>query len=100
MYTSSASTVSHSGNNKDVVDESTWSDIEYHRSLKLFGTSYVAAKTKTEQAALEFAEKNGLEIVTLIPPLVTGGFLCKTLPNSIHLFLCMILGMYHVEFLL
>ncbi|KAK9910763.1 hypothetical protein M0R45_034721 [Rubus argutus] len=95
VYTSSASTVSHSGNNKDIVDESTWSDIEHHRSLKLFGTSYVAAKTKTEQAALEFAEKNGLEIVTLIPPLVTGGFLCKTLPSSIQLFLCMILGNEH-----
>ncbi|KAM5554905.1 vestitone reductase-like [Rosa sericea] len=95
VYTSSASTISHSGTNKDMVDESTWTDVEFHRSLKVYGTSYVAAKTKTEQAALEFGENNGLEIVTLIPPLVIGGFLCKTLPSSISLFLCMILGNEH-----
>ncbi|ONI27017.1 hypothetical protein PRUPE_1G063200 [Prunus persica] len=56
VYTSSASTVAYSGSSQDLVDESSWSDIEFHRSLKIFGTSYVAAKTKTEQAILEFAE--------------------------------------------
>ncbi|XP_050386577.1 vestitone reductase-like isoform X2 [Argentina anserina] len=96
VYTSSASTISHSGTNKEIVDESTWSDVDYHRSLKVIETPYVAAKTKTEQAALEFAENNGLEIVTLIPPLVIGGFLCKTLPSSVHLFLCMIQGNEHL----
>lgn len=63
-------------------------------SLKIFGTSYVAAKTKTEQAILEFAEKSGLEVVTLAPPLVVGGFICKNFPISVHLALAMILGMY------
>ncbi|KAL6130739.1 hypothetical protein ACLB2K_069118 [Fragaria x ananassa] len=96
VYTSSAATISHSGTNKDIVDESTWTDVEYHRSLKVRETPYVAAKTKTGQAALEFAEKNGLEIVTLIPPLVIGGFLCNTLPSSVYLFLCMIQGNEHL----
>ncbi|KAL6124398.1 hypothetical protein ACLB2K_076910 [Fragaria x ananassa] len=96
VYTSSAATISHSGTNKDIVDESTWTDVEYHRSLKVRETPYVAAKTKTEQAALEFAEKNGLEIVTLIPPLVIGRFLCNTLPSSVYLFLCMIQGNEHL----
>ncbi|PRQ57620.1 putative vestitone reductase [Rosa chinensis] len=93
VYTSSAATVAYSGNNKDMADESSWSDIEYHRSLGLFrSSSYVAAKTKTEQAVLEFAEKNGLELVTLIPPFVLGGFICKDLPGSVELILSMILG--------
>ncbi|CAN6704174.1 unnamed protein product [Malus baccata var. baccata] len=91
VYTSSAAAAVYSDNGRDSVDESTWSDIEYHRSLKLFGTSYVAAKTKTEQIALKFAEENELELVTLLPPLV-GGFLCKTLPASVYLSLSMILG--------
>ncbi|RXH93522.1 hypothetical protein DVH24_014098 [Malus domestica] len=92
VYTSSAAAAVYSDNGRDSVDESTWSDIEYHRSLKLFGTSYVAAKTKTEQIALKFAEENELELVTLLPPLVVGGFLCKTLPASVYLSLSMILG--------
>lgn len=94
VYTSSAATVAYSGSSQDLVDESSWSDIEFHRSLKIFGTSYVAAKTKTEQAILEFAEKSGLEVVTLAPPLVVGGFICKNFPISVHLALAMILGMY------
>ncbi|BFG21740.1 hypothetical protein CerSpe_080140 [Prunus speciosa] len=92
VYTSSASTVAYSGSSQDLVDESSWSDIEFHRSLKIFGTSYVSAKTKTEQAILEFAEKSGLEVVTLIPPLVVGGFICKNFPSSVYLSLSMILG--------
>ncbi|ONI22686.1 hypothetical protein PRUPE_2G144600 [Prunus persica] len=92
VYTSSASAVAYSGGSQDLVDESSWSDIEFHRSLKIFGTSYVAAKTKTEQAILEFAEKSGLEVVTLIPPLVVGGFICKNFPSSVYLALAMILG--------
>ncbi|CAL2241337.1 unnamed protein product [Prunus armeniaca] len=92
VYTSSASTVAYSGSSQDLVDESSWSDIEFHRSLKIFGTSYVAAKTKTEQAILEFAKKSGLEVVTLIPPLVVGGYICKNFPSSVYLALAMILG--------
>lgn len=93
VYTSSAATVAYSGNNKEMVDESSWSDIEYHKSLEMFRTSsYVAAKTKTEQAALKFAEENGLKLVTLIPPFVLGGFICKNLPGSVKLILSMIVG--------
>ncbi|XP_034203455.1 vestitone reductase-like isoform X2 [Prunus dulcis] len=97
VYTSSASTVAYSGGSQDLVDESSWSDIEFHRSLKIFGTSYVAAKTKTEQAILEFAEKSGLEVVTLIPPLVVGGFICKNFPSSVYLALAMILDQVPID---
>ncbi|XP_004306926.1 PREDICTED: dihydroflavonol-4-reductase-like [Fragaria vesca subsp. vesca] len=93
VYTSSAATVAYSGSKKDIVDESSWSDIEYHRSLGIFrSSSYVAAKTKTEQAVLQFADQNGLELVTLIPPFVLGGFICKDLPGSVELIISMMFG--------
>ncbi|KAL6130741.1 hypothetical protein ACLB2K_069120 [Fragaria x ananassa] len=93
VYTSSAATVAYSGSKKDIVDESSWSDIEYHRSLGIFrSSSYVAAKTKTEQAVLQFADQNGSELVTLIPPFVLGGFICKDLPGSVELIISMMLG--------
>ncbi|GMN43102.1 hypothetical protein TIFTF001_012314 [Ficus carica] len=93
VYTSSAATVVYSGNGQGLVDENTWSDIDFYKTLNRKGTNlYMATKTKTEKAALEFAEKHGLDLVTLIPPLVVGPFICSHLPSSVGLALCMILG--------
>lgn len=93
VYTSSAATVVYSGNDQGLVDENTWSDIDFYKTLNRKGTNlYMATKTKTEKAALEFAEKHGLDLVTLIPPLVVGPFICGHLPSSVGLALCMILG--------
>lgn len=93
VYTSSAATVLYSGKGKGLVDEKTWSDINYYKTLNLRGTNlYMATKTKTEKAALEFAEKHGLDLVTVIPPLVVGPFICHHLPSSVRLALTMILG--------
>ncbi|KAA8520512.1 hypothetical protein F0562_014768 [Nyssa sinensis] len=68
---------------KDILDENTWSDIDFIRALELFGASYIISKTLCERAALEFAEKHGLDLVTLIPPVVFGPFICPSIPGSV-----------------
>ncbi|GMN43101.1 hypothetical protein TIFTF001_012315 [Ficus carica] len=92
VYTSSPVTVAFNGEDLDLIDENTWSDIDFYKSLNLKGTNlYVATKTRTEKAALEFAEKHGLDLVTILPTYVVGPFICNVhLPASVHLGLAMI----------
>ena len=93
VYTSSASTVSFTGPEpQDVVDESAWSDVDLLRSVKPFGWSYTVSKVLTEKAVLEFGEENGLEVVSLVPPFVVGGFICPKLPDSIERALLLLFG--------
>ncbi|TKY65613.1 Vestitone reductase [Spatholobus suberectus] len=93
VYTSSASTVSFSGpEEKDVVDESVWSDVDLLRSVKPFSWSYAVSKVLAEKAALEFGERHGLDVVTLVPPFVVGRFVCPKLPDSIERALLLVLG--------
>uniref|UniRef100_A0A5B7ABQ7 Dihydroflavonol 4-reductase n=1 Tax=Davidia involucrata TaxID=16924 RepID=A0A5B7ABQ7_DAVIN len=94
VYTSSASTVVLNDKGLDVVDENTWSDIDFIRALKPYGASYMISKTLTERAALEFAEKHGLDLVTLIPPVIFGPFICPNIPSSVYVTLAMIVGMF------
>ena len=96
VYTSSASTVQFPSNADEVdeVDESVWSDEEYIKAHKPFGGSYVISKTLTERAVLEFSEKNGLEVVTLIPSFVVGPFICPKLPGTVWITLAPVLGMF------
>ncbi|KAJ4844949.1 hypothetical protein Tsubulata_019065, partial [Turnera subulata] len=82
VYTSSAAAVSFNGNGQDTVDESVWSDLDYCKSMTPVQASYVVAKTKTEKAALEFAEQNGMDLVTVIPCLTVGPFICPRIPSS------------------
>ncbi|KAG2723367.1 hypothetical protein I3760_02G167500 [Carya illinoinensis] len=95
IYTSSSAAVLYSGEDvDDEVDESVWSDVDFIKWLKIYGGSYAISKTLTERAVLEFGEKHGLEldIVTIIPSLVIGPFICPKLPSSISVALAMILG--------
>ncbi|KAF5453372.1 hypothetical protein F2P56_028277 [Juglans regia] len=95
VYTSSVAAVLYSGEDiDDEADESVWSDIDFIKALKPYGASYAVSKTSTERAILEFGEKHGLEldVVTIIPSLVIGPFICPKLPNSVSLALAMILG--------
>ena len=92
VYTSSVAAVLASDNGQPAVDESSWSDIEFFRSLKRIGVSYMAAKTKTEKAVLEFGDKFGLDVVALNPSLVMGPFICPSLPASVAFGLSMVLG--------
>ncbi|KAF3439986.1 hypothetical protein FNV43_RR18264 [Rhamnella rubrinervis] len=93
VYTSSASTVQCLSNkDADEVDESFWSDVDYIKALKPFAWSYMISKTLTERAVLEFSEKNGLDVVTLIPSFVVGPFICPKLPGSVKITLALIWG--------
>ncbi|CAN1308208.1 Vestitone reductase [Linum perenne] len=94
VYTSSASTVGINGEDDDVevVDESFWTDVEYVRSLDSNAGSYVISKTLTERKLTEFADENGLELVTVIPTFVVGPFICNKFPSSIRTALGLVIG--------
>jgi vestitone reductase len=100
VYTSSASAVVFNGEEADEMDESFWSDVDFLKvkALKLFGSnsgsgSYTISKTLTERAVLEFGEKHGLDVVTIIPSFVVGPFICPKLPGSVRSTLAMVFGM-------
>ncbi|KAI8025075.1 hypothetical protein LOK49_LG02G00601 [Camellia lanceoleosa] len=92
IYTSSASTIMFNDKGLDVLNENHWSDIDYIRSVKIFGVSYMISKTLTEKAALEFAEKHGLDLVTVIPTIVNRPFICPRVPSSVNFSMAMIFG--------
>ncbi|PNX96401.1 dihydroflavonol-4-reductase [Trifolium pratense] len=91
IYTSSGSAVSFNGKDKDVLDESDWSDVDLLRSVKPFGWNYAVSKTLAEKAVLEFGEQNGIDVVTLILPFIVGGFVCPKLPDSVEKALVLVL---------
>ncbi|PHU00414.1 Vestitone reductase [Capsicum chinense] len=90
VYTSSAATVL--GDSSNIVDESSWTDVDLIRTLKPFASSYTISKTLTEKAALKFAEKNGIDLVTVIPTWINGPFITPQIPGSVRSSLEMILG--------
>ncbi|KAH6779441.1 hypothetical protein C2S52_010678 [Perilla frutescens var. hirtella] len=95
VYTSSVATVMVKEKEKlpaDIVDEDVWSDVDYVRSLKVIEGSYCISKTMTERAALEFAEKHSLDVVTVIPSWIHGPFVCPNLPGSVHSSLALFIG--------
>ncbi|KAF5953002.1 hypothetical protein HYC85_010946 [Camellia sinensis] len=92
VYTSSASTIILNGKGLDVLDERHWSDIYFIRSSNRYGASYMISKTLTEKAALEFAEKHGLDLVTVIPTVIGGPFICPRVPSSVNVSMAKILG--------
>ncbi|KAF0929229.1 hypothetical protein E2562_016457 [Oryza meyeriana var. granulata] len=60
-------------------DETCWSDKEFCRENENW---YCLAKTEAEEIALEYAEKNGLHVVTVCPALVFGPLLQTVLLNT------------------
>ncbi|KAL5792578.1 hypothetical protein ACOSP7_001172 [Xanthoceras sorbifolium] len=92
VYTSSLVTIAY--NDKDCIEfnENMWSDLEMCKSIKNLSTSYLVSKIVTERTALEFAEKNRLDLVSLVLPLVVGPFICPNIPSSVYICLTMILG--------
>lgn len=90
VFTSSISAafVSASG----VWDENRLADVDFMRSLRMPGVSYALTKTLTEKAALDFAQAHGLDLVSVIPTIVTGPFICPHFPDSVALSMGPILG--------
>ncbi|KAL8488852.1 hypothetical protein ACS0TY_024961 [Phlomoides rotata] len=83
VYTSSTATVLFNEQSPDVIDETSWTDVDYIRNSKATGASYCVSKTITERVALEFAEKHCLDLVTVIPCWINGPFICPDLPGSV-----------------
>ncbi|MED6121802.1 hypothetical protein PIB30_033523 [Stylosanthes scabra] len=76
-----------------MLDEETWSEVEaFQNGNNIASSSYIVSKTLTEKAVLEFGEKNDLEVVSLVLPLVVGPFMSPNMPSSVHKALAMILG--------
>ncbi|PIN23800.1 Flavonol reductase/cinnamoyl-CoA reductase [Handroanthus impetiginosus] len=92
VYTSSATAVVFNGKDLDIMDEDSWTDVEFMRSLGLYGESYVMIKTLAERTALEFGEKHGLDVVTLVPTWINGPFFGPRCPNSVRASLALIFG--------
>ncbi len=51
---------------------------------------YYVSKTLAEKAAWEFAEKNKINLITIIPTVVVGPFLVQTMPSSITVALALL----------
>ncbi|XP_018728316.2 vestitone reductase [Eucalyptus grandis] len=84
VYTATASACLFSGEDLDVANEGTWSDLEVCRRSPFY-PNYLVSKTVTEKEALEFGERHGLEVVTCVLPTVTGPFITPSVPGSVGL---------------
>ncbi|MCD9560713.1 hypothetical protein HAX54_019459 [Datura stramonium] len=89
VYTSSSTTVLVK--NSNIVDESSWTDIDLVTTLKPFASSYIISKTLTEKEALEFAD-NGIDLVSVIPTWIHGPFITPQIPGSVRSSMEMIYG--------
>ncbi|GFP82260.1 vestitone reductase [Phtheirospermum japonicum] len=92
VYTSSISAAAFSTTpgSSGLVDESSWTDVELIRSLKTFGGPYIVTKTLAEKAAIDCAEKLGLDLVCVVPTWVTGPFICTHIPDSVYVSMALI----------
>lgn len=98
VYTSSRTAVVFNDKGLDTVDESSWSDIHVMKTLKpVSAASYVISKTLAEKAALEFAEKHGLDLVTVIPSWIHGPFLSPQFPEPLRPAMAMIYGNFFIK---
>lgn len=94
IYTSSASAILvGEDSHVDVMDESFWSDVYFIRKTIPYGT-YLIAKTAAEKAAIQFANENGLDLVSVVPSAVLGPFICPHIPISVQSGLALVLGMF------
>ncbi|XP_020596809.1 cinnamoyl-CoA reductase 2-like [Phalaenopsis equestris] len=72
-----------------VMDESCWSDLEWMRKIQHW---YALSKTLAERAAWEYAEKTGLNLVTVCPSMVYGPQLQTTVNSSSLMLLNIVKG--------
>ncbi|XP_058072931.1 anthocyanidin reductase ((2S)-flavan-3-ol-forming)-like [Magnolia sinica] len=75
-----------------VVDEESWTDVEYLTSEKPPTWGYPVSKTLAEKAAWKFAEENDLNLITIVPVLVTGPSLTPEVPSSVVIALSLLTG--------
>ncbi|XWS19486.1 hypothetical protein CRYUN_Cryun31cG0020200 [Craigia yunnanensis] len=85
VLTSSAAAVSINTLNGTglVMTEKDWTDIEFSSSAKRPTWGYSASKTLAEKAAWKFAQENNIDLITVIPSLMSGPSLTPDMPSSI-----------------
>ncbi|KAK6162496.1 hypothetical protein DH2020_002337 [Rehmannia glutinosa] len=93
VYTSSISAATFSTTaGPGLIDENCWTDVDFIRSLKAFAGPYIVTKTLADKAAIDFAEKLGLDLVSVLPTWVTGPFICPHMPDSVYVSMALIFG--------
>ncbi|KAE9603240.1 hypothetical protein Lal_00000697 [Lupinus albus] len=92
IFTASCTNVTYSGEEVDELNESYWSDIHFIYKTKPTNWSYSVSQLLAEKAVLEFGEKHGLDVVTILLPFVIGPFICPKLPGSIQMALPWLFG--------
>nr|QRV61373.1 ANR [Dimocarpus longan] len=75
-----------------VMDEKNWSDVEFLSSEKPPTWGYPVSKTLAEKEAWKFAQENNIDLVTVIPTLMTGPALTPDIPSCIGLATSLITG--------
>lgn len=93
VYTSSAATAMFGNKMLNIVDENCWSNLDLIHESAPFIASYTITKTLTERAALEFAKKHGLELVTVLPTWIHGPFIGSRCPSSVYVLMSLFFGM-------
>ncbi|GER43187.1 NAD(P)-binding Rossmann-fold superfamily protein [Striga asiatica] len=95
VFTSSISTLTakdSSGEWIQVVDESCQTPIGRVLKTKASGWVYVLSKLLTERAAFQFAEENGIDLISVITTTVGGSFLMPSVPKSIQVLMSPVTG--------
>lgn len=68
-----------------------WISLEQVSLMELPTTIYIS-KALTEKAALDFANENGLDFVTIVPTYIHGPFITPQYPDSVRASLAVIFG--------
>ncbi|WCJ20348.1 dihydroflavonol 4-reductase [Euphorbia peplus] len=94
ILTSSAASVSINNLNGTgfIIDEQNWSDVDFLTSEKPPTWGYLLSKTLAEKAAWKFADENKIDLITVIPSLMSGASLTFDVPDSVNLATSLITG--------
>ncbi|KAI3971979.1 hypothetical protein MKX01_030180 [Papaver californicum] len=79
-----------------VMDESCWVDIEYLTSAKPPTWGYPVSKALAEKEARKHAEENKIDLFTVIPSLMLGPSLTRTVPSSVSLGMSLLTGKHEL----